>query len=68
MASVLDVVLESIKASVSASAKASGETFGDAKEVINEENMRRSFSVQVYIDQFSVAGREYQSVVPLHLV
>lgn len=42
--------------------------FGDAKELINEENMRRSFSVQVYIDQFSVAGREYQSVVPLHLV
>jgi hypothetical protein len=36
MASVLDVVLESIKASVSASAKASGETFGDAKEVTNK--------------------------------
>lgn len=42
--------------------------FGDAAEVINVENMRHSFSVQVHINQFSVDGREYRSVVPLHLV
>ena len=42
--------------------------FGNADEVINVENMRHSFSVQVHINQFSVDGRDYRSVVPLHLV
>ena len=42
--------------------------FGNADAVINVENMRHSFSVQVHINQFSVDGRDYRSVVPLHLV
>ncbi len=42
--------------------------FGEAEEIINEENMRKSFSVQVYIDRFDYQGKEYKSVVPLHLV
>ena len=42
--------------------------FGKAEEIINEENMKRAFSVQVYIDQFHFDGNEYKSVVPLYLV
>lgn len=42
--------------------------FGDAQEVINVENMRKSFAVQVYIDSFAYEGMEYKSVIPLHLV
>jgi iron complex transport system ATP-binding protein len=42
--------------------------FGEASEIINEENMRKSFSVQVYIDRFDFRGNEYKSVVPIHLV
>ena len=34
--------------------------FGDAAEVINVENMRHSFSVQVHINQFSVDGDVYK--------
>ncbi len=45
-----------------------GNLFGAAKEIINEENMRKAFSVQVYIDQFAYQGTEYRSVVPLYLV
>jgi iron complex transport system ATP-binding protein len=42
--------------------------FGDASQIINEENMRKSFSVQVYIDRFDFRGNKYKSVVPIHLV
>lgn len=42
--------------------------FGNAQEVINEENMRKSFAVQVYIDEFAYEGTKYKSVIPLHLV
>lgn len=42
--------------------------YGAAEEVINEENMRRSFSVQVYIDNFEYDGVRHKSVVPLYLV
>lgn len=42
--------------------------FGDASGIINEENMKRSFSVQVFIDTFRHMGNEYKSVVPLYLV
>ena len=42
--------------------------YGAAEEVINEENMRRSFSVQVYIDNFEYEGVRHKSVVPLYLV
>lgn len=42
--------------------------FGTAEDIISEENMRRSFSVQVHINSFSHNGSRYQSVVPLYLV
>lgn len=42
--------------------------FGNADEIIHEENMRQAFSVQVHIDRFSYAGNEYRSVVPLYLI
>lgn len=42
--------------------------FGRAEEIINEENMKKAFSVQVYIDQFHYQGTNYKSVVPLYLV
>ena len=42
--------------------------FGNAEDIINEENMRKCFSVQVYIDSFLLDEREYKSVVPLYLV
>lgn len=42
--------------------------FGNAADIINEENMMRSFSVQVFIDTFKHMGKEYKSVVPLYLV
>ena len=42
--------------------------FGDAAEVINEDNMKKCFSVRVYINSFSFEERDYQSVVPLYLV
>ncbi len=42
--------------------------FGNAEQIINEENMKQAFSVQVYINQFDYCGAEYRSVVPLYLV
>ena len=42
--------------------------FGHAEEVINEENMKQAFSVQVHINQFEYRGAGYRSVVPLYLV
>ena len=42
--------------------------FGKAEEVINEDNMRRAFSVQVHINEFAHQGAWYKSVVPLYLV
>ena len=42
--------------------------FGDAGEIINEETMRKTFSVQVFIDKFDYEGKQYQSVVPLYLL
>ena len=42
--------------------------FGSAENIINEENMKRSFSVQVFIDTFKHMEKEYKSVVPLYLV
>lgn len=43
-------------------------TYGKADEVINEENMRKAFSVQVYVNKFTYESKEYQNVVPLYLV
>ena len=42
--------------------------FGRAETIINEDNMRRAFHVQVHVNQFDYNGREYKSVVPLYLV
>jgi len=42
--------------------------FGNAEDIVNEDNMKRSFSVQVFIDNFSYMGKEYKSVTPLYLV
>ena len=42
--------------------------FGKAEEIINEENMKHAFSVQVHINQFHYRGAEYRSVVPLYLI
>lgn len=42
--------------------------FGKAEEIINEENMKQAFSVQVHINQFHYRGAEYRSVVPLYLI
>ena len=42
--------------------------FGNAEDIVNEDNMKKSFSVQVFIDNFSYMGKEYKSVTPLYLV
>ena len=42
--------------------------FGNAEDVINEENMKQAFSVQVHINEFEYRGAGYRSVVPLYLV
>lgn len=42
--------------------------FGNAEEIINEENMKQAFSVQVHINEFNYHGANYRSVVPLYLV
>ena len=39
-----------------------------AEVKLNEENMRRSFSVQVFIDTFEYEDIQHKSVVPLYLV
>ncbi|GKH49952.1 iron ABC transporter ATP-binding protein [Eubacteriales bacterium] len=41
---------------------------GPAAETINEENMRRAFSVQVKIEDYRYEGRCYKSVIPLAVV
>ncbi len=42
--------------------------FGLTDEIINEENMRKTFSVQVQIHDFDYASRHYKSVEPLYIV
>ena len=42
--------------------------FGSAETIINEDNMRRAFHVQVHVNQFDYNGRDYRSVVPLYLI
>ena len=48
--------------------KNGSDLFGRAEEVINEKNMRNAFSVQVYIEDIHLDGKQYKSVVPLYLV
>ena len=41
--------------------------YGKASEVINEKNMRSSFNVHVHINEFTLDGNIYKSVVPISL-
>ena len=46
----------------------SGEFFyGPARDVLNEQNISRSFDVQVVVDEFAYAGRTVRSIVPVAL-
>lgn len=42
--------------------------FGLTDKIISEENMRKTFSVQVQIHDFDYANRHYRSVEPLFIV
>ncbi|MCR4823161.1 MAG: ABC transporter ATP-binding protein [Treponema sp.] len=42
--------------------------YGNAEEIINEENMKKTFSVQVHINEFDYDNRHYRSVEPLYVV
>ncbi len=42
--------------------------FGPTESVINEENMRKTFSVQVHINEFDFESHHYKSVTPLYIV
>lgn len=42
--------------------------FGKTSEVINEENMKKTFSVQVHISEFDYLNHHYRSVEPLYVV
>ena len=39
--------------------------FGETREVLNGENLKKSFSVEVKIEKISVAGKAYESIIPL---
>lgn len=39
--------------------------FGETREVLNGENLKNSFSVEVKIEKISVAGKDYESIIPL---
>ena len=41
--------------------------YGEAGEVINEQNMRVSFGVNVYVDRLKLNDLVYRSVIPLSL-
>ena len=41
--------------------------YGNAAEIINEDNMRKSFQVNVHIDKFERNNDTYRSVIPLSL-
>lgn len=42
--------------------------YGKVEDVINEENMKKSFGVNVYVDKFELNDFTYRSVVPLSLI
>ena len=48
--------------------KNSAPLFGKTSEIINEDNMRRTFNVQVHINEFDYENRHYRSVEPLYVV
>lgn len=39
--------------------------FGETREVLNGENLKNSFSVEVKIEKISVEGKDYESIIPL---
>lgn len=39
--------------------------FGETREVLNGKNLKKSFSVEVKIEKISVAGKDYESIIPL---
>lgn len=39
--------------------------FGETREVLNGKNLKKSFSVDVKIEKISVAGKDYESIIPL---
>ena len=41
--------------------------YGMASEIINQENMRKAFGVNVYINEFELDYQSYKSVIPLGL-
>lgn len=48
--------------------KGCGYVYGDTKRIINEENMRAAFDVNVFIDTIEVNNVEYNDIIPLSLV
>lgn len=41
--------------------------YGSSEHVINEENMKKSFGVNVYINELELGNNRYRSVIPLSL-
>ena len=39
--------------------------FGETREVLNGENLKNSFSVEVKIEKISFDGKDYESIIPL---
>lgn len=39
--------------------------FGETRKVLNGENLKKSFSVEVKIEKISVDGKDYESIIPL---
>ena len=39
--------------------------FGETRKVLNGENLKKSFSVEVKIEKISVEGKDYESIIPL---
>lgn len=39
--------------------------FGETREVLNRENLKKSFSVEVKIEKISFDGKDYESIIPL---
>nr|WP_245544151.1 ABC transporter ATP-binding protein [Peptoniphilus timonensis] len=41
--------------------------FGRTREVLNRENLKKSFSIDVNISEIEVEGKKYDSIIPLDL-
>ena len=42
--------------------------FGNALEIVDEENMKNSFNVQVHINEFEFESKRYNNVTPIRLL